>query len=128
MQTRLVEPRVSSLNGGDCFLLVTPEHCFVWIGEFANVIERAKVLPVILHNFCLLILQIFTSHLCLSVLQASELATYIQLNHDLGCRATQVETIEEGVNSQSPTAVEFWKILGGPGSYQRGYPETYMHI
>ncbi|XP_065132876.1 supervillin isoform X4 [Paramisgurnus dabryanus] len=97
VQTRLVEPRVSSLNSGDCFLLVTPEHCFVWIGEFANVIERAK---------------------------ASELATFIQLNRDLGCRATQVDTIEEGVNSQSPTAAEFWKILGGPASYQpAGSPE-----
>ncbi|XP_043116792.1 supervillin isoform X4 [Puntigrus tetrazona] len=90
VQTRLVEPRVSSLNSGDCFLLVTPEHCFVWIGEFANVIERAK---------------------------ASELATFIQLNHDLGCRAGLVETIEEGVNAQSPAAAEFWKILGGPASY-----------
>ncbi|XP_060762108.1 supervillin isoform X5 [Neoarius graeffei] len=97
VQTRLVEPRVSSLNSGDCFLLVTPEHCFVWIGEFANVIERAK---------------------------ASELATFIQLNHDLGCRATQVETIEEGVNFESPAAAEFWKILGGPASYQpAGTPE-----
>ncbi|KAI7789284.1 supervillin, partial [Triplophysa rosa] len=55
---------------------------------------------------------------------ASELATYIQLNHDLSCRATQVETVEEGVNSQSPIAAEFWKILGGPGSYQpAGSPE-----
>ncbi|XP_052404148.1 supervillin isoform X2 [Carassius gibelio] len=90
VQTRLVEPRVSSLNSGDCFLLVTPEHCFVWIGEFANVIERAK---------------------------ASELATFIQLNHDLGCRAALVETIEEGVNAQSPAAAEFWKILGGPANY-----------
>ncbi|XP_017562943.2 supervillin isoform X2 [Pygocentrus nattereri] len=97
VQTRLVEPRVSSLNSGDCFLLVTPEHCFVWMGEFANVIERAK---------------------------ASELASFIQLNHDLGCRATQVETIEEGVNSQSPTAAEFWKILGGSSGYQSaGSPE-----
>ncbi|XP_052388915.1 supervillin-like isoform X2 [Carassius gibelio] len=91
VQTRLVEPRVSSLNSGDCFLLVTPEHCFVWTGEFANVIERAK---------------------------ASELATFIQLNHDLGCRAAQVETIEEGLSSQSPAAAEFWKILGGPADYQ----------
>ncbi|KAL7842154.1 hypothetical protein SRHO_G00238430 [Serrasalmus rhombeus] len=97
VQTRLVEPRVSSLNSGDCFLLVTPEHCFVWMGEFANVIERAK---------------------------ASELASFIQLNHDLGCRATQVETIEEGVNSQSPMAAEFWKILGGSSGYQSaGSPE-----
>ncbi|XP_049332842.1 supervillin isoform X4 [Astyanax mexicanus] len=97
VQTRLVEPRASSLNSGDCFLLVTPELCFVWIGEFSNVIERAK---------------------------ASEMATFIQLNHDLGCRANQVETIEEGVNPQSPAAAEFWKILGGPASYQpAGSPE-----
>lgn len=34
---------MSSLNSGDCFLLVTAEHCVVWIGEFSNVIERAKV-------------------------------------------------------------------------------------
>ncbi|XP_062844118.1 supervillin [Trichomycterus rosablanca] len=95
IQTRLVEPRVSSLNSGDCFLLVTSEHCFVWIGEFSNVIERAK---------------------------ASELASFIQLNHDLGCRATQVETVEEGINSQSPAAAEFWKILGGPASYQPAGP------
>lgn len=38
-----MEPRASSLNSGDCFLLVTPEHCFVWMGEFSNVIEKAKV-------------------------------------------------------------------------------------
>lgn len=43
VQTRLVEPRASSLNSGDCFLLVTPQYCFIWVGEFANVIERAKV-------------------------------------------------------------------------------------
>ncbi|TRY81650.1 hypothetical protein DNTS_025974 [Danionella cerebrum] len=95
VQTRLVEPRVSSLNSGDCFLLVTPEHCFVWIGEFANVIERAK---------------------------ASELATFIQMNHDLGCRAALVETIEEGVNASGSAAEEeFWKILGGPASYQSNH-------
>lgn len=40
---RMVEPVASSLNSGDCFLLVTGEHCILWTGEFANKQERAKV-------------------------------------------------------------------------------------
>lgn len=40
---RLVEPTARSLNSGDCFLLITPKYCFMWSGEFANVIEKAKV-------------------------------------------------------------------------------------
>ncbi|KAF4084957.1 hypothetical protein AMELA_G00111900 [Ameiurus melas] len=97
VQTRLVEPRASSLNSGDCFLLVTPQYCFIWMGEFANVIEKAK---------------------------AAELATFIQTKHDLGCRATYVHTIEEGINTHSHASKEFWKILGGQTSYQAaGTPE-----
>ncbi|XP_076156195.1 uncharacterized protein LOC143139493, partial [Alosa pseudoharengus] len=95
VQTRLVEPRRSSLNSGDCFLLVTSELCCVWIGEFSNVIERAKV---------------------------SELANFIQTNHDLGCRATEVVTLEEGVNAQGAVATEFWKVLGGLAPYQSAGP------
>ncbi|XP_061551000.1 supervillin-like isoform X12 [Phycodurus eques] len=97
VQTRLVEPRASSLNSGDCFLLVTTKHCFVWIGEFSNVIERAK---------------------------AMDLAMFIQTKKDLGCRATKVRTIEEGVHVQSPDSQEFWTILGGQSAYQcAGPPE-----
>ncbi|KAG5265310.1 hypothetical protein AALO_G00240830 [Alosa alosa] len=95
VQTRLVEPRRSSLNSGDCFLLITSELCCVWIGEFSNVIERAKV---------------------------SELANFIQTNHDLGCRATEVVTLEEGVNAQGAVATEFWKVLGGLAPYQSAGP------
>ncbi|KAM9712870.1 supervillin a isoform 7-T7 [Menidia menidia] len=89
VQTRLVEPRASSLNSGDCFLLITPHHCFTWIGEFANVIEKSK---------------------------ASELANFIQSKRDLGCRAKCVQLIEENINPH--TAKEFWNILGGLSSYQ----------
>uniref|UniRef100_A0A673N1P3 Supervillin-like n=1 Tax=Sinocyclocheilus rhinocerous TaxID=307959 RepID=A0A673N1P3_9TELE len=97
VQTRLVEPRASSLNSGDCFLLITSHYCFIWIGEFANVIEKAK---------------------------AAELATFIQTKHDLGCRASYVQTIEEGANTHTRAAKEFWKILGGQASYQAaGTPE-----
>ncbi|XP_070700427.1 supervillin isoform X2 [Pempheris klunzingeri] len=95
VQTRLVEPRASSLNSGDCFLMVTPEHCFVWIGEFSNVIEKAK---------------------------AADLATFIQTKKDMGCRANQVQTIEEGVNPQGPDTQQFWTILGGQTAYQSAGP------
>ncbi|XP_043823175.1 supervillin isoform X4 [Dromiciops gliroides] len=97
VQTRLVEPRASSLNGGDCFLLLTPQYCFLWVGEFANVIEKAK---------------------------ASELATLIQTRRELGCRATYIQTIEEGINTHTHAAKDFWKLLGGQTSYQSaGNPE-----
>ncbi|XP_029402986.1 supervillin isoform X7 [Mus pahari] len=91
VQTRLVEPRASSLNSGDCFLLLSPQYCFLWVGEFSNVIEKAK---------------------------ASELATLIQTKRELGCRATYIQTIEEGVNTHTHAAKDFWKLLGGQTSYQ----------
>ncbi|XP_077931444.1 supervillin isoform X2 [Halichoerus grypus] len=91
VQTRLVEPRASSLNSGDCFLLLSPHYCFVWVGEFANVIEKAK---------------------------ASELASLIQTKRELGCRATYVQTLEEGINTHTHAAKDFWKLLGGQNSYQ----------
>ncbi|XP_061852394.1 supervillin isoform X4 [Colius striatus] len=97
VQTRLVEPRASSLNSGDCFLLLTPHLCFLWIGEFANVIEKAK---------------------------ASELATLIQTKRELGCRASYIQTIEEGINTHTHAAKDFWKLLGGQTNYQSaGSPE-----
>ncbi|XP_048223873.1 supervillin isoform X2 [Perognathus longimembris pacificus] len=91
VQTRLVEPRASSLNSGDCFLLLSPQYCFLWVGEFANVIEKAK---------------------------ASELATLIQTKRELGCRATYIQTIEEGINTHTHAAKDFWKLLGGQTTYQ----------
>ncbi|XP_032961510.1 supervillin isoform X13 [Rhinolophus ferrumequinum] len=91
VQTRLVEPRASSLNSGDCFLLLSPHYCFLWVGEFANVIEKAK---------------------------ASELATLIQTKRELGCRATYIQTVEEGINTHTHASKDFWKLLGGQTSYQ----------
>ncbi|XP_054893323.1 supervillin a isoform X13 [Poeciliopsis prolifica] len=91
VQVRLVEPRASSLNSGDCFLLVTPHHCFIWIGEFANVIEKSK---------------------------ASELANFIQTKRDLGCRADYVQMIDEGAGAHSHAVQDFWKCIGGQSTYQ----------
>ncbi|KAM4687424.1 LOW QUALITY PROTEIN: supervillin [Discoglossus pictus] len=97
VQSRLVEPRASSLNSGDCFLLITPHYCFLWVGEFANVIEKAK---------------------------ASELASIIQTKREVGCRASYVQTVEEGINTHTHASREFWKLLGGQTEFQgAGSPE-----
>ncbi|KAM4598323.1 supervillin [Polymixia lowei] len=97
VQVRLVEPSVRSLNSGDSFLLVSPDLCVLWSGEFANASERAK---------------------------ASELAALIQSQRDLGCQASQVLHLEEGLNSDSSLAAEFWNVLGGRAQYRgAGAPE-----
>lgn len=41
-QVRLVEPRIESLNNGDCYILVTPLRVFLLLGEYANIIEKSK--------------------------------------------------------------------------------------
>nr|XP_057917497.1 supervillin isoform X3 [Doryrhamphus excisus] len=97
VQVRLLEPTSKSLNSGDCFLLITPKHCFLWSGEFANVIEKAK---------------------------ASEMASFVQAKRDLGCKASQVTVLEEGINTDSRWAKEFWSLLGGKRQYRgAGEPE-----
>uniref|UniRef100_A0A674BM60 Supervillin d n=1 Tax=Salmo trutta TaxID=8032 RepID=A0A674BM60_SALTR len=97
VQVRLVEPTAHSLNSGDCFLLITPKHCFMWSGEFANVIEKAK---------------------------ASEMASFVQAKRDLGCKASQVTVLEEGINTDNKWAKEFWDLLGGKTDYRgAGEPE-----
>ena len=35
------------MNAGDCYILVTPDKVTVWIGEFSNIIEKAKVSAVL---------------------------------------------------------------------------------
>lgn len=91
VQVRLVEPSARSLNSGDCFLLVAPEHCVLWSGEFANEQEKAK---------------------------ASELASSIQSQRDLGCQASRVVHLEEGLNCDSSLAADFWSLLGGRTQYR----------
>ncbi|XP_061604574.1 supervillin isoform X2 [Phyllopteryx taeniolatus] len=91
VQVRLARPSASSLNSGDCYLLVTTEDCILWSGQSANDKERAK---------------------------ASELASFIQSRKELGCNATCVVHLEEGLNSDSSLAADFWNILGGRTPYR----------
>ncbi|XP_043090608.1 supervillin [Puntigrus tetrazona] len=91
VQVRLVEPVSRSLNSGDCFLLVTPSHCFLWTGKLSNTVEREK---------------------------ASEMASVIVTQRDLGCQATGVVHLDEGVNTDSLQAAEFWNLLRGQTQYK----------
>lgn len=52
------------------------------------------------------------------LLQASELASLIVTQRDLGCQATGIIHLDEGVNTDSPQAAEFWKLLGGQTQYK----------
>ncbi|XP_023691338.2 supervillin-like isoform X5 [Paramormyrops kingsleyae] len=97
VQVRLVEPAARTLNSGDCFLLVTPTQCYLWIGKSANVAEKGK---------------------------ASEMASHVLSRRDLGCRAPQVTVLEEGGDSDGSLATEFWSLLGGRVEYRgAGQPD-----
>lgn len=67
-QCRLISPKFSNLNDGDCFVLVTSDKLFSFIGRFANVIET---------KVC--------KDLCTSILR----------DKDLGCSATMLMTVTD---------------------------------
>lgn len=46
MAAQLPNAVSSSLNSGDCFLLVTPANVFLWIGNGSNEVERTVGLEV----------------------------------------------------------------------------------
>lgn len=50
--------------------------------------------------------------------QASELALFIQNQRDLGCLASHVVHLQEGMNSDSSAAADFWSLLGGRTQYR----------
>ena len=86
-QTRVVEPKVTSINSGDAYVLVTPREVFNWVGKYANVIERSR---------------------------SAELAAAIFQKKDLGCKfARRVQTLEEEkLYGGSKSEQEFWALLG----------------
>lgn len=131
VQVRLMEPTASSLNSGDCFLLITPKQCFMWSGEFANVIEKAKVVTrshrkknfwtsfgsECIYRFWYSMIRFPLKCVFLGD-QASEMASFVQAKRDLGCKAPQVTVLEEGINTDSRWAKEFWSLLGGQTQYR----------
>lgn len=51
-------------------------------------------------------------------LQALELARSVQSQRDLGCQASQVVHLEEGLNCDDSLAEDFWRLLGGRRQYR----------
>lgn len=100
IQLRLVSPRAASLNSGDCFLLVTRDTVYAWLGEFANNVEQHRT---------------------------TELADWISAHRELSYRGQAdaaaaarsdglpgsgvFVTINEGAG-KSGNALKFWKELG----------------
>ncbi|XP_055620077.1 uncharacterized protein LOC129764714 isoform X3 [Toxorhynchites rutilus septentrionalis] len=85
VQTRLVQATARSINRGDCFVLVTSERVFAFIGQLANVIERSR---------------------------AKEICDVIVRDKDLGCSAASVTVINDGKIGGERQLREFWKLLG----------------
>lgn len=98
VQTRLVEPNAKSLNHGDCFILVTPERVFQWMGEYSNVIERSK---------------------------AADIAQTIRDKKDLGFSNTSNIIFIDENSLDSGSARKFWEILQGSPSdvAKEGHPD-----
>lgn len=46
------------------------------------------------------------------------MAAFVQTKRDLGCKAPQVTVLEEGINTDSRWATEFWSLLGGNAQYR----------
>lgn len=84
VQCRLVTPKFSNINDGDCFVLITNDKLFNFIGRFANVIETK-----VCKDFC----------------------TSVMRDKDLGCNATMLMSITEK-NLDGYNGKIFCKILG----------------
>ncbi|XP_052741917.1 uncharacterized protein LOC112053498 isoform X3 [Bicyclus anynana] len=87
VQTRLVEPVHTNVNRGDCFLLVTPDQLFLYIGLYANVIERNR---------------------------STDIAQHILNTKDLGCKTSNgiIKIDEQTKNFSNKHWNQFWSLLG----------------
>lgn len=88
IQTRLVAPHYTSMNRGDCFILIAHNKLYRYVGSLSNVIEKSRS-----KNIC----------------------AYILENKDLGCSATSEILINDkmiggGIGSRRDEE-EFWRLL-----------------
>ncbi|XP_031346658.1 supervillin isoform X1 [Photinus pyralis] len=87
VQTRLVEPIAASINEGDCYILITSNAIYNYIGAYANVIEQSR---------------------------SADIVNSIQRHGDLGCKCDQIVTINSKKISSCKEGDldKFWKLLG----------------
>ncbi|XP_037030396.1 supervillin isoform X2 [Bradysia coprophila] len=84
IQMRLVEPTYTSINQGDCFILIAPNKLYRYVGFYSNFIEQSRC-----------------KQICLRILE----------NKDLGCTATKEIVISDSMGVGSS---DFWQLLGKP--------------
>ncbi|XP_045486740.1 uncharacterized protein LOC111003770 isoform X2 [Pieris rapae] len=87
VQTRLVEPIHTNVNRGDCFLLVTSDQLFLYIGLYANVIEKNR---------------------------STDIANHILNTKDLGCKSANsfIKIDEQTKVYSNKHWSQFWSLLG----------------
>ncbi|XP_046807051.1 uncharacterized protein LOC111675850 isoform X5 [Lucilia cuprina] len=91
VQTRLVEPSYLSLNRGDCFILISGDKLYRYVGSYANIIEISR---------------------------SKKICAYILENKDLGCTATSEVILTDGKFMNERHWKIFWELLGKPEEYQ----------
>lgn len=91
VQTRLVEPIYTSINKGDCFILISGDKLFRYVGSLANIIETSR---------------------------SKKICSYIIENKDMGCTANIEIVLNDGKTNNERYWEEFWKILKKPSNYE----------
>lgn len=91
VQTRLVEPSYLSLNRGDCFILISGDKLYRYVGSYANIIEISR---------------------------SKKICAYILENKDLGCTATSEVILTDGKFMNERHWKIFWDLLKKPEDYQ----------
>uniref|UniRef100_A0A336LRA2 CSON001765 protein n=1 Tax=Culicoides sonorensis TaxID=179676 RepID=A0A336LRA2_CULSO len=86
VQTRLVEPHYKSINRGDCFILVTPDKLYNYMGQYANVIEKSR-----------------SKDICAQIIR----------DKDMGCTASSFILVQDTLGKFTDrNSREFWRLLG----------------
>lgn len=99
VQTRLVNPVVSSINQGDNYILITPNALYNYVGPYSNIIEQSR---------------------------ACDIVNHIQQTGDMGCKIEKTITINPKKGSSSLDLQKFWKLLGESGDVDvinAGHPD-----